>query len=78
MVDPSTPIPPWFTEEDLNYYGALYEKSGFQTTLQCPYRYQFCVCLLFQIFSDVRDFPCPCRRFFFLFFVFFSPTESLC
>lgn len=38
MVDPSTPLPPWFTEEDLAEYGALYEKSGFQTALQVPYR----------------------------------------
>ncbi|KAM1211102.1 hypothetical protein ACFX2G_002883 [Malus domestica] len=38
VVDPSTPIPPWFTEEDLAAYGALYEKSGFQTALQIPYR----------------------------------------
>ena len=39
MVDPSTPLPPWFTEEDLTAYGALYEKSGFRTALQVPYRY---------------------------------------
>ncbi|KAJ9690404.1 hypothetical protein PVL29_012852 [Vitis rotundifolia] len=38
MVDPSTPLPPWFTEEDLTNYGALYEKSGFRTALQVPYR----------------------------------------
>ncbi|PQQ10110.1 uncharacterized protein Pyn_13049 [Prunus yedoensis var. nudiflora] len=38
LVDPSTPLPPWFTEEDLAAYGALYEKSGFQTALQVPYR----------------------------------------
>jgi hypothetical protein len=38
LVDPSTPLPPWFTEEDLAAYGALYEKSGFQTALQLPYR----------------------------------------
>ncbi|KAB2603256.1 bifunctional epoxide hydrolase 2-like [Pyrus ussuriensis x Pyrus communis] len=38
LVDPSTSIPPWFTEEDLAAYGALYEKSGFQTALQIPYR----------------------------------------
>ena len=39
MIDPSTPLPPWFTEEDLTNYGALYEKSGFRTALQVPYRY---------------------------------------
>ncbi|KAJ4703459.1 Epoxide hydrolase 2 [Melia azedarach] len=38
LVDASTPLPPWFTEEDLAAYGALYEKSGFQTALQVPYR----------------------------------------
>ncbi|GMN50841.1 hypothetical protein TIFTF001_020002 [Ficus carica] len=38
LVDPSTPLPPWFTEEDLATYGALYEKSGFLTALQVPYR----------------------------------------
>ncbi|MBA0557851.1 hypothetical protein Golob_014893 [Gossypium lobatum] len=38
MVDASVPLPPWFTEEDLATYGALYEKSGFKTALQVPYR----------------------------------------
>ncbi|EOY28312.1 Alpha/beta-Hydrolases superfamily protein [Theobroma cacao] len=38
LVDASTPLPPWFTEEDLAAYGALYEKSGFRTALQVPYR----------------------------------------
>ncbi|XP_057751749.1 uncharacterized protein LOC130969863 [Arachis stenosperma] len=38
LVDSSTPLPPWFTEEDLATYGALYEKSGFQTALKVPYR----------------------------------------
>lgn len=38
MVDPSTPLPHWFTEEDLQVYGSLYEKSGFQTALKVPYR----------------------------------------
>ncbi|XP_059653819.1 uncharacterized protein LOC132300655 [Cornus florida] len=38
LVEPSTPLPPWFTEEDLAIYGALYEKSGFRTALQVPYR----------------------------------------
>ncbi|OWM77493.1 uncharacterized protein LOC116208119 [Punica granatum] len=38
LVDESTPLPPWFTEEDLSTYGALYEKSGFCTALQVPYR----------------------------------------
>ncbi|KAK6917518.1 Alpha/beta hydrolase fold-1 [Dillenia turbinata] len=38
LVQPSTPLPPWFTEEDLDYYGKLYENSGFHTPLQMPYR----------------------------------------
>ncbi|KAL2475415.1 alpha/beta-Hydrolases superfamily protein [Abeliophyllum distichum] len=38
LVDSSTPLPSWFTEEDLATYGMLYEKSGFQTALKVPYR----------------------------------------
>ncbi|XP_009623036.1 uncharacterized protein [Nicotiana tomentosiformis] len=38
LVDSSTPLPPWFSDEDLSAYGALYEKSGFQTALKVPYR----------------------------------------
>ncbi|KAJ0797835.1 putative soluble epoxide hydrolase [Helianthus annuus] len=38
LVDPSAPLPSWFTEEDLSAYGDLYQKSGFQTPLQVPYR----------------------------------------
>ncbi|KAJ9566297.1 hypothetical protein OSB04_002263 [Centaurea solstitialis] len=38
IVEPSTPLPPWFTEEDLSAYGALYEKSGFLNPLKVPYR----------------------------------------
>ncbi|KAI7738162.1 hypothetical protein M8C21_007545, partial [Ambrosia artemisiifolia] len=38
LVDTSTPLPPWITEEDLAVYGDLYQKSGFQTPLQVPYR----------------------------------------
>ncbi|CAN4087224.1 unnamed protein product [Withania somnifera] len=38
LVDPSTPTPAWFTEEDLANYASLYENSGFQTALQVPYR----------------------------------------
>lgn len=38
LVEPSTPLPPWITEEELATYGALYEKSGFQTALKVPYR----------------------------------------
>ncbi|KAF8031296.1 hypothetical protein BT93_D0481 [Corymbia citriodora subsp. variegata] len=38
IVDPSIPLPPWFTKEDLEEYGSLYQKSGFRTALQVPYR----------------------------------------
>lgn len=38
LVEPSTPLPPWFTEDDLAVYGSLYEKSGFCTALKVPYR----------------------------------------
>ncbi|RVX20241.1 AB hydrolase superfamily protein YfhM [Vitis vinifera] len=38
LVNPSTPLPPWFTEDDLKVYSSLYENSGFRTALQVPYR----------------------------------------
>jgi len=38
LVDDSTPMPYWFGEEDLSAYTNLYEKSGFITALQIPYR----------------------------------------
>ncbi|XP_059292123.1 uncharacterized protein LOC132045541 isoform X3 [Lycium ferocissimum] len=38
IVQPSTPLPPWFSEEDLAAHGALYENSGFRTAMQVPYR----------------------------------------
>ncbi|CAN6310600.1 unnamed protein product [Urochloa humidicola] len=38
LADMSTPLPAWFTEEDLDAYAALYEKSGFRYPLQMPYR----------------------------------------
>lgn len=39
LVDSSAPLPSWLSEEDLTNYANLYEKSGFQTPLQVPYRY---------------------------------------
>ena len=36
--NPSTPLPPWFSEEDLATYASLYEKSGFRFALQVPDR----------------------------------------
>ncbi|EYU27931.1 hypothetical protein ABFS82_13G110900 [Erythranthe guttata] len=41
MVDSSTSLPSWLTEEDLANYGSLYENSGFQTALKVPYRSLF-------------------------------------
>ncbi|XP_077241720.1 epoxide hydrolase 2-like [Tasmannia lanceolata] len=38
LVDPSTPLPNWFTDEDLTAYATLYENSGFRLPLQVPYR----------------------------------------
>ncbi|KAI5339120.1 hypothetical protein L3X38_018392 [Prunus dulcis] len=38
LVDPATPLPPWFSEEDLAAYASLYEKSGLHFPLQIPYR----------------------------------------
>ncbi|KAH9324581.1 hypothetical protein KI387_004759, partial [Taxus chinensis] len=37
LYNPSTPLPPWFTEDDLKMYSTLYEKSGFAFPLQVPY-----------------------------------------
>jgi len=54
MVEPDAPLPDWFSEEDLATYGALYEKSGFQTALQIPYRCQ----LLFFVAFFVKWFSC--------------------
>ncbi|CAN1221760.1 hypothetical protein LINGRAPRIM_LOCUS379 [Linum grandiflorum] len=34
LVDPSTPLPSWFSEEDLSAYGALYHKLDMPTTEQ--------------------------------------------
>nr|XP_043609707.1 AB hydrolase superfamily protein YfhM-like [Erigeron canadensis] len=38
LVKPLTPLPSWFTEDDLAVYAGLYDKSGFRTALQIPYR----------------------------------------
>ncbi|PON96090.1 Epoxide hydrolase-like [Trema orientale] len=34
----NTPLPPWFTEEDLSFYATLYQKSGFDSPMQVPYK----------------------------------------
>ncbi|KAK9068896.1 hypothetical protein SSX86_013012 [Deinandra increscens subsp. villosa] len=49
LVKPSTPLPSWFSEEDLEMYAALYEKSGFRTALQVPYR------TMHMVGSEVED-----------------------
>ncbi|XP_051125887.1 uncharacterized protein LOC127247870 [Andrographis paniculata] len=38
IVDSTTPLPPWLSEQDLDVYASLYDKSSFQTALQVPYR----------------------------------------
>lgn len=38
LVDPSTPLPSFFSEEDLQVYATLYENSGFRTAMMVPYR----------------------------------------
>ncbi|KAK1426597.1 hypothetical protein QVD17_15273 [Tagetes erecta] len=38
LVKPLTPLPSWFSEDDLEMYASLYAKSGFRTALQVPYR----------------------------------------
>jgi len=38
LADLSTPLPEWFTEDDLVVYASLYEKSGFRYPLEMPYR----------------------------------------
>ncbi|ERM95228.1 uncharacterized protein LOC18423155 [Amborella trichopoda] len=38
LVHPSTVLPNWFSEEDLNVYASLYENSGFRFPLEVPYR----------------------------------------
>ncbi|CAN4078977.1 unnamed protein product [Withania somnifera] len=61
IVQPSTPLPPWFSEEDLAAYGSLYEKSGFQTALHVPYRSScsgtfYCEKDYFLKFPGVQDY----------------------
>ncbi|KAL5581803.1 hypothetical protein UlMin_014245 [Ulmus minor] len=38
LFDPSTPLPPWFSDQDLLVYASLYEISGFRFPLRVPYR----------------------------------------
>nr|CAB3461978.1 unnamed protein product [Digitaria exilis] len=38
LADLSTPLPEWFSEDDLSVYASLYEKSGFRYPLEMPYR----------------------------------------
>lgn len=38
IVGEDTPLPQWFSEDELQAYADLYEKSGFTFPLQMPYR----------------------------------------
>ncbi|KAM5574224.1 bifunctional epoxide hydrolase 2 [Rosa sericea] len=38
LFDPTIPLPPGLSEEDLSVYASLYEKSGFRFPLRVPYR----------------------------------------
>ncbi|XP_066339379.1 uncharacterized protein [Miscanthus floridulus] len=38
LADLSTPLPEWFTEDDLAVYASLYEKSGFRYPMEMTYR----------------------------------------
>eukprot|EP00252_Welwitschia_mirabilis_P014862 TRINITY_DN32913_c0_g1_i1.p1 TRINITY_DN32913_c0_g1~~TRINITY_DN32913_c0_g1_i1.p1 ORF type:complete len:316 (-),score=62.35 TRINITY_DN32913_c0_g1_i1:294-1241(-) len=53
LYDPSKPLPPWFTEEDLNTYTSLYEKSGFVYPLQVPYQ---CLARDHGRLEDLKDY----------------------
>lgn len=56
LVDPTTPLPPWFSEEDLAAYASLYEKSGLHFPLQIPYRYVKAEILLRSFPQDTSFF----------------------
>ncbi|KAI3829312.1 hypothetical protein L1987_03432 [Smallanthus sonchifolius] len=49
LVKPSTPLPSWITEEEIETYGTLYEKNGFRRALQVPYR------AMHRVGSEVQD-----------------------
>lgn len=49
IVDSSTPLPPWFSEEDLESYGSLYRNSGFKTAMKVPYR------SMSETFAAIKD-----------------------
>ncbi|KAL8192490.1 hypothetical protein R6Q57_027675 [Mikania cordata] len=49
LVDSSTPLPSWLTEEDISVYGSLYEKSGFLNPLKVPYR------SIDEVYDDIQD-----------------------
>ncbi|CAK7350631.1 unnamed protein product [Dovyalis caffra] len=38
LVDPSTPLPSWLSNEDLTIYAKAYEKSGFDSPMRAPYK----------------------------------------
>eukprot|EP01018_Ginkgo_biloba_P034279 Gb_27131 [translate_table: standard] len=53
LYDPSTPLPDWFTEDDLKIYSSLYEKSGFRFAMQVPYR---CMARNWEKLSHLTDY----------------------
>ncbi|XP_021597782.1 epoxide hydrolase A isoform X4 [Manihot esculenta] len=38
LVNPYTPMPPWLSNDDLTVYETSYEKSGFDSPMQVPYK----------------------------------------
>ncbi|CAA6675565.1 unnamed protein product [Spirodela intermedia] len=57
LVDASSPLPTWFSEEDLTAYAALYENSGFCFPLQIPYRCKFLRCSSWVRKDYILKFP---------------------
>lgn len=41
LVNPYTPMPPWLSNDYLTVYETSYEKSGFDSPMQVPYKYAF-------------------------------------
>lgn len=53
LVKPSDGLPEWMTEEDLQVYADLYQKSGFKYPMEVPYR---CWTRTAEKFSNQQDF----------------------
>lgn len=56
LVKASDPLPDWMTEEDLQVYAGLYEKSGFGYPMEVPYR---CLERNPSEIADRTDFTIP-------------------